>query len=226
MLTSVAHGHRLGRRGADGTQPAGHRTTRFPFITQADFHETRGLRELSVGTTGATTTLAGGGPSGYHFRHFKEFPLRFKDDDVGANALFSWPFDVAIDPSGAFALVAVRDLGPLHPACHALPQQRRPRLAHTRQAHTAALQGVIAAATPRRRLAPRSVCTRARCIAQDSKNHCIRRVDITTGATTTLAGNGIAGFKDDDVGTSARFSDPLGVAIAPDGTFALVTVRA
>ena len=62
--------------------------------------------------------------------------------------------------------------------------------------------------------------------SQDFANNRIRRVDISTGATTTLAGSGVGGFKDDDVGTNARFYYPTGVAIAPDGTFALVTVRA
>ena len=69
---------------------------RFPFITQADFYGSRGLRELSVSTTGATTTLAGSGIGG------------FKDDDVGTNAQFNYPQGVAIDPNGAFALVGVR----------------------------------------------------------------------------------------------------------------------
>ena len=68
--------------------------------------------------------------------------------------------------------------------------------------------------------------------SQDAANHRIRRVDITTGATTTLAGGvsqgykGGRGFNDDDVGTSAQFFYPMGVAIAPSGAFALVAVRA
>ena len=54
---------------------------------------------------------------------------------------------------------------------------------------------------------------------------------MTTGATTTLAGSGPSGFhsgslKDDDIGTSARFHGPMGIAIDPSGTFALVGVRA
>ena len=46
-----------------------------------------------------------------------------------------------------------------------------------------------------------------------------------TGATTTLAGSGSAGFLD-GAGGSARFNQPLGVAIDPTGTFTLVAVRA
>ena len=67
--------------------------------------------------------------------------------------------------------------------------------------------------------------------SQDLYSHRIRRVDITTGATTTLAGSGSGGwsgggFNDDDVGTNAQFSTPNDVAIDPSGAFALVAVRA
>ena len=49
---------------------------------------------------------------------------------------------------------------------------------------------------------------------QDHSNHRIRRVDIATGETTTLAGSGSYGFFD-GVGTSAKFNLPYDVAIAP-----------
>ena len=69
--------------------------------------------------------------------------------------------------------------------------------------------------------------------SQDTYNNLIRRVDIATGVTTTLAGSGSecselfcgsAGFLDGASG-SARFNYPRGVAIDPSGTFALVAVR-
>eukprot|EP00964_Phaeocystis_antarctica_P128453 scaffold92250_cov61-Phaeocystis_antarctica.AAC.6 len=59
--------------------------------------------------------------------------------------------------------------------------------------------------------------------SQDGHNHRVRRVDIATGATTTLAGSGSAGFLD-GAGGSARFKYPSGVAIDPSGGFALVAV--
>ena len=52
----------------------------------------------------------------------------------------------------------------------------------------------------------------------------IRRVDIATGATTTLAGTGSAGFLD-GAGAIARFQYPRGIAIEPSGGYALVAVR-
>jgi streptogramin lyase len=51
----------------------------------------------------------------------------------------------------------------------------------------------------------------------DRFNHSIRAINPTTGEVTTLAGNGTAGFVDGP-GTTAQFSSPTGVAVAPNGT--------
>jgi sugar lactone lactonase YvrE len=52
----------------------------------------------------------------------------------------------------------------------------------------------------------------------DSANHRVRRVDPTTGAITTIAGNGIAGFSGDGgPATSASLMGPHGVAVDPTG---------
>ena len=55
----------------------------------------------------------------------------------------------------------------------------------------------------------------------DSQNHRIRKIDIATGAVTTLAGNSISGFHD-DIGTNAKFNFPTGIAISPDGKTAFI----
>src|SRR5471032_1497856 len=47
----------------------------------------------------------------------------------------------------------------------------------------------------------------------DANNHVIRKVVISTGITTTLAGTGSAGSADNTTGTSATFNFPQGVAI-------------
>ena len=60
--------------------------------------------------------------------------------------------------------------------------------------------------------------------SQDTFNYRVRRVEIATGATTTLAGSGSYGFLDGASG-SARFNRPSGIAIDPSGAFALVAVR-
>ena len=61
--------------------------------------------------------------------------------------------------------------------------------------------------------------------SQGYYDHCIRRVEIATGATTTLAGTGSAGFLD-GAGAIAQFKYPRGIAIEPSGGYALVAVRA
>ncbi len=77
---------------------------------------------------------------------------------------------------------------------------------------------------------------RALYACQDRYNHRIRKIDFESGETTTLAGSGPGGYnnhkdgfkylKDDAVGTSAGFHFPNGIAIDPEGTFALVAVCA
>ena len=61
--------------------------------------------------------------------------------------------------------------------------------------------------------------------SQGHINNRIRRVDIATGATTTLAGSGTRGYLD-GAGGSARFNRPEDISIDPSGGFALVAVRA
>jgi len=122
-------------------------TGTFTLVTEYGGHR---IRRVEI-ATGATTTLAGSGTSGFL-------------DGAGGSARFNAPRGVAIDPSGTFALVA------------------------------------------------------------DEYNHLIRRVEIATGATTTLAGTGTQGFLD-GAGGSAQFNTPSGVAIDPSGGFALVADR-
>ena len=50
----------------------------------------------------------------------------------------------------------------------------------------------------------------------DLLNHKVRRVEVATGAVTTLAGG--ARGNADGVGSRARFALPIGVAISPDGS--------
>jgi DNA-binding beta-propeller fold protein YncE len=51
----------------------------------------------------------------------------------------------------------------------------------------------------------------------DSYNNRIRAIDLTTNQVSTLAGNGIGGFRDEK-GTTAKFSEPASVAVNPSGT--------
>ena len=56
----------------------------------------------------------------------------------------------------------------------------------------------------------------------DSENDLIRRVDVSTGTVTTLAGVHDAQNLADGVGTSAEFDTPWGIAVNGANNFALV----
>jgi len=69
------------------------------------------------------------------------------------------------------------------------------------------------------------MCSTGAHASQDIGNNRIRRIELASGQTSTLAGSGVRGSHD-GVGTSAQFDGANGVVIDPSGTFAMVAVRA
>ena len=61
---------------------------------------------------------------------------------------------------------------------------------------------------------------------QDWGTHRIRKIDLLTTATTTLAGSGGEGGFNDGTFQNGEFKFPFGIAIDRTGAFALVAVRA
>ncbi len=59
------------------------------------------------------------------------------------------------------------------------------------------------------------------CLQGDQENCLIRRIDMSSGTVTTLAGNLTIGSTD-GVGTAAKFHYPRGVAMDAAGAVALV----
>ena len=59
-------------------------------------------------------------------------------------------------------------------------------------------------------------------VVADFIDHNIRRVEVATGAVTTLAGSGKKGNAD-GVGDAAQFNEPHGLAVSPDGSALFVT---
>jgi DNA-binding beta-propeller fold protein YncE len=59
-------------------------------------------------------------------------------------------------------------------------------------------------------------------LVADTGNSIIRKLDILSGAVTTLAGRARSNGANDGVGTAARFYGPTGIALSADGNFALV----
>jgi hypothetical protein len=60
-------------------------------------------------------------------------------------------------------------------------------------------------------------------LVADFNNHLIRKITMATASVETFAGTSGSSGTLAGVGTNSRFNYPIGVAISPDGTFALVS---
>ena len=166
------------------------------FVADDTNHEIRRV-ELA---TGAVTTLAGSGEAG-------------DADGVGDAAEFFGPNGIAISPDGSALFVA--DF-----SNHKIRRVEVATGAVTTLAGSGEdgdADGVGAAAEfcyPNGiAISPDSSAL----FVADFSNHKIRRVEVATGAVTTLAGSGEEGDAD-GVGDTAQFNGPLDLAISPDGS--------
>jgi len=158
---------------------------------------------------GTVTTYAGGGTAD-------------STDGIGTAARFNGPVGVAISPDGTFALVADRDNHRIRKVvinAGSIDSGMTSTLAGDGTAASTDDVGVLAQFN-----APVGVAISpdsSFALVAEKDGNTIRKVVIATGATTTLAGSGAAASTN-GVGTTAAFKAPLGVAISPDGNFALV----
>ncbi len=60
------------------------------------------------------------------------------------------------------------------------------------------------------------------CMQTDQNNNLIRRINVSSGSVTTLAGIALSMGSTNGVGTAARFNSPYGVAMDDTGTVAIV----
>jgi DNA-binding beta-propeller fold protein YncE len=138
-------------------------------------------------------------------------------DGTGTNAKFSHMFQIAIDPSGSYALIA--DI-----LNHRI---RRIDIANAQVttlagSTTGGFQdgvGSIAIFS-----SPHGVMidpTGTFALIGDYDNNCIRRIDIATAQVTTLAGTGAASAVN-GAAALATFNQPTGISIDSSGTFALL----
>ncbi|HSN74476.1 MAG TPA: hypothetical protein VL334_05185 [Anaerolineae bacterium] len=164
------------------------------------------IRRIDLATAAVTTVAGLAGSSG-------------SDDGVGSAARFNNPRGLAISSDGSFALLADESNGVI----------RRIDLL-TNAVTTLAGQpgvwgsddGVGAAATFG---SPSGVSLSedgSSAVVIDSGAYLMRHIDLATGMVTTLAGEPeMVGYLD-GVGDAARFAWPMGVALSPDGSWALV----
>jgi sugar lactone lactonase YvrE len=149
---------------------------------------------------------------------------------VGTNASFFWPEGLAMSRNGTFALISE----------HLGNRIRYVDLA-TAQVNTLAGSGIGGSADGSGTSASFNHPACLAISADDSfalladghgplsppfngqtGNNLIRRIDISTGAVSTLAGRSITGAQD-GIGTLATFNHARGIALSPDGSYALIT---
>ena len=162
------------------------------------------LRRIEIATR-RVTTLAGsasGSVSG-------------SADGLGTMARFNQPMGVAISSDGAFALVADSS-------------DNRVRRIEIATGNVTTLAGSVqgfrdGTGSQAKFHTPNQVAISRDgvfALVSDKDNYRVRRVEISSGLVTTLAGSA-QGFND-GVGVMARFNSLAGVAISNDGVFALV----
>jgi DNA-binding beta-propeller fold protein YncE len=162
------------------------------------------IRTLAV-AAGVVTTLAGS-PSNPG-----------SADAVGPAARFFHPEGVAISADGSFALVADTDNHTIRKIVVATAEV-------TTLAGSAGSPGSANGIGDIARFSsPGAVALAAEfALIADTGNHAIRRIDMTTGAVTTLAGVPGSLGDTDGAAATARFFSPRGVALSADGSLALV----
>lgn len=148
-----------------------------------------------VSSFGVVTTLAGNGIPGYQ-------------NGIGTGAQFQYPNGVAVDVNGT---VYVADR----------LNHRIRKITSSGVVTTLAGSGIAGFANGNGvsakfyRPSDVTVDGNGNVYVADDFNHCIRKIT-SSGDVTTIAGNGTAGFAD-GMGVSARFNDPVNIAVDPNG---------
>ena len=185
---------RAGRRAVEHVGCSSHDID--PFARQCDsFSHT--VRYVILATATVTTLAGTAGVSAYA-------------DGVGASTAFNYPWGVGVDDAGAIALVADRDNSVI-------------RFIDIRAARVTTLAGAAGLTGFADGLGSAAmfnvpmgvVLSRTGDVAfiSDSLNAIFRRIDVSSGLVSTLAGTaGVTGTSDGR-GTAALFNQPLGLSI-------------
>jgi DNA-binding beta-propeller fold protein YncE len=144
-------------------------------------------------------------------------------DGIGTFAKFGNPYGVAIDPSSSFCLVTDNSnnvIRKIDLATRAVSMLAGSTSAISMQ-NTGSNDGIGTFATfySPKGIAIDPLGTFA--LVCDSGNNRIRRIEIQSGVVSTLTGSATGGLLDGTL-SAAMFTSPAGVALTPDGSFALV----
>jgi DNA-binding beta-propeller fold protein YncE len=181
-----------------------HCVTISPDGTYALIADARNFRVRRVDIASKTVTTVAGSTSGFA-------------DGTGTNARFEEMFQLAIDPTGAYALIC--DISNHRVRRLTIASRQVSTLAGSGTAGSQNGVGANAAFN-----APRGVSidpTGAYALIADTSNHRIRRIVIATAQVTTLAGTGAVSAVN-GAGAQATFNSPHTISIDVSGTIALV----
>ena len=141
-------------------------------------------------------------------------------DGVGSAARFTFPRGIAISPDETFALVADTDN---HTIRHITLATAQVTTIAGSPGQVGSTDGIGTAA---RFNGPRSVILShdgSFALIADFTNQTIRRLDLASGAVTTIAGSPGQVGSTDGISTAARFAFPFGIALTADDSVALIT---
>jgi len=139
-------------------------------------------------------------------------------DGVGGQARFNVPKDIALSPDGRFALIA--DVG-----AKVIRRLDLTTLAVSTLAGAAGQPGQVDGVGAARFNGPFALTISpdgSYALITEFYAHYLRRLDLTTLEVSTFVGEPFGYGRSDGVGAAARFAYPAGVAISPDGQYALV----
>jgi DNA-binding beta-propeller fold protein YncE len=175
----------------------------FALVADTDNHL---IRQIVLSSSVVTTVAGVAGSSG-------------STNGIGTNAKFYYPAGVAISPDGSFALVAEYDNDMI----------RQIVLSSSAVTTVAGVAGSSGSTN--------GIGTNAKfdyphgidispdgsfALVADTYNYLIRQIVLSSSAVTTVAGVAGSFGSTNGIGTNAKLNQPRGVAISPDGSFALV----
>ena len=200
MISSVAIDNSLtytiGKTSTEFNTPEGVAFDTSGNMFVADSENNR-IRKIVI-STGVVTTLAGSGSEAFA-------------DGTGTAASFNTPNGMAVDTSGNLFVV---DKGNNRIRKIVISTGQVSTLAGSGSAGFADGTGTAASFDIPNGMA---VDTSGNLFVADTSNHRIRKIVISTGVVSTLAGSGTQGFLDDASGSLAQFDTPRDVAVDASG---------
>lgn len=175
----------------------------------ADTYNNR-IRKISA-STGIITTIAGTGTAGYN-----------GDGGLATSAQLNYPFGLCVDHSGNIYITDTYN--------HRIRKINGSTKIITTIAGTSvgSYNGDGISATTAQIKSPNSICLASNgdIYFSDQENHRIRKITISTGLISTIAGSGTAGFMGDN-GTAiyARLDAPAGIALDANNNLYIVDMN-